>query len=108
MSQLLTRLSHSCYPPLSALPGAIAFLHAWLSDDKHCLTQMTGGLPPSHWIDDIKAAVTQTYAAMDGMFVSVSRRTVPVDIDTEGKGLPTVLSLLGSVVAHVWNTAVRS
>ena len=54
------------HPPLSALPGAMAFLQVWLSDDTRCLTHMTDGLPPSHWIDSVKAAVSRVYATMDG------------------------------------------
>ncbi|KAK7093751.1 uncharacterized protein [Littorina saxatilis] len=64
-TKLLTRFSRTSYPPLSAIPGAMAFLHDWLTAGQNT-TQMTNGLPPSEWIDNTKAAVSQIYATMNG------------------------------------------
>ncbi|XP_076472562.1 uncharacterized protein LOC143301968 isoform X2 [Babylonia areolata] len=76
-AKLLTRLLRGSSLPLSSVPGAMAFLHAWLSKDRD-FEQMSDGLPPAQWVDDIKAAVARIYRDMHE-FVSQCKELASAD-----------------------------
>ncbi|KAL8574864.1 hypothetical protein ACOMHN_044886 [Nucella lapillus] len=79
-AKLLSRLSKCGGFPLSSVPGAIAFLHAWMSTDRD-VSAMSDGLPPAQWIDDIKAAIARVYSVMHDYVAHCQQEVASDDIE---------------------------